>query len=417
MHVASEPAYPHLHLLTPEHLRARRTAKWTHFPPDVLPMWVAEMDFPAAEPVRSAIEAAVRAESFGYPAAAVAAELGAVVADRQRSEYGWAVDPRSVFVVSDVMHGVDLAIQYFSEPEDPVVVFTPAYPPFFDVVGLSGRPQVRLPMAWDGARWAFDLDGVDSALAAGARTVLLCNPHNPLGRVFGPDELAGLAAVVEPHGARVVADEIHAPLAFERPHQPYAALSPETAAHTITVVSASKAWNLPGLKCAQVIASNPQDAAHWRRIPFWRTVGVSTLGMEANLAAYRLGQPWLGEVVATLAENRTLVADAVDGMPGVRTVPNEGTYLQWLDFTDLDLDAEPARWLKEDARVALNEGPTFGAAPHRFARLNFATPRPLLLEGLERIDRAVARRAGLTEWPDDAGTQPAQPPGPATRWG
>jgi cystathionine beta-lyase len=394
MPAASEPAYPHLHVLTPQQLRARRTAKWSYFAPDVLPMWVAEMDFPTAEPVLAAIEAAVRAETFGYPSTAVAAELGEVVAERQHAEHGWAVDPRGVFVVSDVMHGVELAIQYFSEPADPVVICTPAYPPFFDVVGLSGHPQVRLPMAWDGERWTFDLDALDAALAAGARTVLLCNPHNPLGRVFERDELVALASIVERHGARVVADEIHSPLAFSRPHLPYAALSPETAAHTITVVSASKAWNLPGLKCAQVITSTAEDAARWRRIPFWRTVGVSTLGMEASLAAYRLAQAWLDEVVVTLAEHRSLVAAAFDGMPGVRALPNEGTYLQWLDFTGLGLDVEPARWLRDEARVGLNEGPTFGSAPHRFARLNFATTRPLLLDGLERIDRAVRGRAG-----------------------
>jgi cystathionine beta-lyase len=394
MHVASEPAYPHLHAPTPEQLRARRTVKWTHFPPDVLPMWVAEMDFPLAAPVRDAVEAAVRAESFGYPAPAVMAELAEAVARRQRAEHGWDVDPHHVFVVGDVMHGVELAVECFSEPDDPVVILTPAYPPFFEVVALTGRPQVRLPMIWDAARWTIDLDRLDSALAAGARTVLLCNPHNPLGRVLTRDELLGLAAVVGRHGARVVADEIHSPLALERPHLPYAALSPETAAHAITLVSASKAWNLPGLKCAQVIASTARDAARWRRVPFWRTVGVSTLGIEANLAAYRDGPPWLAEVVATLLEHRTVVADAVAGMPGVHTVANEGTYLQWLDFTDLRLDVEPARWLLHEARVALNEGPTFGAAPHRFARLNFATPRPLLLDGLARIDAAVRRVAG-----------------------
>lgn len=393
MHPASEPAYPHLHALTPEQLRARRTVKWTHFPPDVLPMWVAEMDFPVAGPVRDAVEAAVRAESFGYPAPAVAAELAEALAGRQLAEHGWAVDPHHVFVVGDVMHGVELALEYFSERDDPVVVLTPAYPPFFDVVALSGRPQVRLPMTWDAARWTIDLDRLDSALAAGARTVLLCNPHNPLGRVFTRDELLGLAAVVTRHGARVVADEIHSPLALGRPHVPYAALSPQTAAHTVTLASASKAWNLPGLKCAQAILSTARDAGRWRRIPFWRTVGVSTLGMEANLAAYRDGGPWLEQVVATLVEHRTLVADAVEGMPGVGTVANEGTYLQWLDFTELGLDVEPARWLLDEARVALNEGPTFGAAPHRFARLNFATPRPLLLDGLARIEAAVRCRA------------------------
>ncbi len=385
----ADPAYPHLHRLTPSQLRRRRTAKWSHYPPDVLALWVAEMDFPVAPPVREALERAVAAESFGYPAAPVVRELAEVVATWQQAVHGWTVDPDGVFVVGDVMHGVSLALEYLTGADDPVVIPVPAYPPFFAVVALTGRPQVRLPMAWDGARWTLDLPAVDAALAAGARTVLLCSPHNPLGRVFTSEELHGLADVVARHGARVVSDEIHAPLALDRPHRPYAGLSPETAASTVTVVSASKAWNLPGLKCAQVLTSSPDDAARWRTIPLWRTVGVSTLGLEASLAAYRHGQPWLAELTATLAEHRTLVAEAVAGMPGVRTAPNEGTYLQWLDFTDLDLPVEPATWLRQQARVALNDGPSFGAPAHRFARLNYATPRPILEDALERIDRAV----------------------------
>jgi len=390
----TQPAYPHLHLITPDQLRARRSVKWSHFPPDVLPMWIAEMDFPIAVPVREAVERAARAESFGYPAPAVMAELAGAVAEWQQQAHDWTVDPDGVFVLGDVLQGIELAIEYFTGRDDPVVIFTPAYPPFFQVVALTGRPQVRLPMPCAAGRWSIDLDALDRAMAAGARTVLLCSPHNPLGRVFGLEELLALADVVTRHGARVIADEIHAPLVFARPHIPYAGLSPETAAHTITVVSASKAWNLPGLKCAQVITSTPEDAARWRRIPYWRTVGVTTLGMEANLAAYRDGGPWLAEVTATLAEHAALVAEAVDAMPGVSTVANEGTYLQWLDFADLDLDVEPARWLRERARVALNDGPAFGAAAHRFARLNFATPRPLLETGLARIARALREYGG-----------------------
>ncbi|MGV1010115.1 MAG: MalY/PatB family protein [Dermatophilaceae bacterium] len=389
----SAPAYPHLHELTPRQLRARRSAKWSTFPEDVLPMWVAEMDFPLAAPVRAAVHAAAGAESFGYPAQSVMRELARAAADWQREAYGWQVDPEGIFVLGDVMHGVELAVEQLCGPDDPVVIPSPAYPPFFSVVALTGRPQVRLPMASREGRWRLDLAGIDAALGAGARAVLLCNPHNPLGRVFGRAELLALAAVVDRHGAWVISDEIHAPLAFAGPHLPYASLSSQTAAHTVTLVSASKAWNLPGLKCAQVITSSPRVAERWRRIPFWRTVGVSTLGMEASLAAYRLGAPWLGEVTVTLAEHAALVVDAVAGMPGVRTTANEGTYLQWLDFTALDLDEEPASWLRRVASVALNDGPSFGVAAHGFARLNYATPRPLLQEGLARIEQAVRARS------------------------
>ena len=382
-----------LHALTPDQLRARRTLKWTAFPADVLPMWVAELDFPVCRAVSAALSRAVAAESFGYPSPVVQAELAEALTTWQAQQHGWAIDPAGVHTVGDVMHGVDLALRYFSGPDDPVIIPTPVYMPFFDVVRLTGRPQVHVPMTWDGTRWTFDLAGIDAALAAGGRTVLVSSPHNPLGRVFDAAELAGLAAVVTRHGGRVISDEIHAPLVFDRPHLPYAASSPEAAEHTITVLSASKAWNLPGLKCAQVITSSSADTAAWKAIPYWETVGVSTLGMEASIAAYREGGEWLEAVVATLAEHRDLVAQAVAGWDGVTTVPNEGTYLQWLDFGGLQLGVEPATWLLEEARVAVNSGVPFGGAPGRFARLNFGTTRALLDEGLARLDRVVRSRA------------------------
>lgn len=379
---------------TPEQLRARRTLKWTAYPPDVLPMWVAEMDFPVCRAVTSALTRAVAAESVGYPSGVVRGELADALVAWQGQRHGWAIDPEAVHLVGDVMHGVSLAIRYFSGPDDPVVIPTPVYMPFFDVVRLTGRPQIHVPMEWDGERWTFDLAGIDAALAGGGRTVLISSPHNPLGRVFDAGELAGLAGVVERHGARVVSDEIHAPLVFERPHIPYAACSPAATAHAITVVSASKAWNLPGLKCAQVITSNAADTATWRAIPMWETVGVSTFGMEASIAAYREGGEWLDEVRRELAVGRDVVATAVAGWPGVSTVANEGTYLQWLDFGGLGLEVEPADWLLQEARVAVNSGVPFGGQPGRFARLNFATTRALLDEGLGRIERALTRRRG-----------------------
>jgi cysteine-S-conjugate beta-lyase len=218
------------------------------------------------------------------------------------------------------------------------------------------------------------------------------HPYNPLGRVFDRDELLGFADIVERHGVRVVADEIHGPLVFEGTHIPYASLSPVTASHTLTLVSASKAWNLPGLKCAQVVTSNAADRAAWRRIPLWATVGVASLGIEASLAAYRDGDEWLQEVRILLGRHAQLVAEAVDGMPGVRHRRNEGTYLAWLDCTELGLDVDPADWFLEHARVALSPGRPFRAPAHRFARLNFATTTAILEESLERMHKAVENR-------------------------
>ncbi len=357
-------------------------------------MWVAEMDYPTAPAILQALRAGLDTEALGYPSGRVMGELGVELAAWLARTSGWTVDPADVHVVGDVMHGVRLAVDYFGAPDDPVVIPSPVYPPFFEVVALTGRPQVAVPMRWSGARWELDLTAIDSALAAGAKTILLCHPHNPLGRVFEATELAALAEIVDRHGARVVSDEIHAPLALTRPHIPYAVCAPSAAGHTITVTSASKSWNVPGLKCAQVITTAPGDTDTWSRIPAWEKVGVSTLGMVAARAAYRDGEPWLAEVRATLTEHARLVADAVDTWPGVSTVANEGTYLQWLDFGELGLGREPAEWLRTTARVALNPGPPFGAEEHRFARLNFATTRPLLELGLERIAEAVRSRMG-----------------------
>lgn len=381
-----------LHRLTPEQLRARRTQKWSFYPPDILPMWVAEMDYPLAPPVAAALRRAVDAEVVGYPSARQLDELAAEFVAWQERTHGWSITPDSVHAVPDVMAGVSLAVRYFSGPSDPVVIPTPVYMPFFDVIALTGRPIVRVPMGWDGGRHTLDLAAIDAALAAGGRTVLISSPHNPLGRVYSAAELAGLADVVERHGARVVSDEIHSPLVFETPHVPYAAVSPAAAAHSITVTSASKAWNVPGLRCAQVVTTAPGESDAWRAIPYWEKVGVATMGIEAAIAAFRDGDPWRQEVVATLAEHRTLVADAVASMPGITTLPNEGTYLQWLDCTELALDVEPTDFFLAEAKVAINPGVPFGAPAHRFGRLNFATTRPLLEQGLERIAAAVSAR-------------------------
>lgn len=233
--------------LTPPQLQARRTMKWTTYPPDVLALWVAEMDYPTAEPVMAAIRAAVAAETFGYPMNPAASGLPEAYAGWALRRYGMTVDPADVHVVADVMHGVRLALEYFTAPDDAVIITTPVYMPFFDIVDLARRPQVHVPMTTgpDG-RAALDLDRINAAFAAGARTLLLCSPYNPLGRAFSHAELAALAEVVDRHGGRVVSDEIHAPLVHDdRPHVPYASVSAAAAAHTLTVVAASKAWTSP----------------------------------------------------------------------------------------------------------------------------------------------------------------------------
>jgi cystathionine beta-lyase len=373
-----------------DRLRARRTVKWTLYGPDVLAAWVAEMDFDVAPEVRAAILAAVDREDFGYVEADLSALTGACAAFLE-SRYGWVVPSARIFPVADVLGGISAALDVFSESGCGVVVPTPAYPPFFEVVELTGRRVIAAPLNRDADRDTLDLDAIDAALTSGARAVLLCNPHNPTGRVFTTDELAALAVIVDRHGARVVADEVHAPLAYPgHRHVPYVTVSEAAAAHTITVTSASKAFNLAGLKCAQVIASNHADAARWRELHVFEVPGPTPIGIAASVAAYRDAGAWLDDLVGYLDGNRRALADLLaDHVPVISFHRPEATFLAWLDCSELGLD-DPARFFLDEARVVLSDGPPFGAGCDQFVRINFATSRALL----EEIVLAMGAAAG-----------------------
>jgi len=372
-----------------ERLRRRRTVKWSLYGPDVLAAWVAEMDFDVAPAVRAAIVAAVEREDFGY----VPGDLGgltAACADFLAAEHDWIVSPARVFPVADVLTGISTALDVFTPPGTPVVVPTPAYPPFFEVVELTGRPVVPVPLIVGAGHDTLDIDAIHDALAAGAGSVLLCNPHNPTGRAFTAPELGALSEVADRRGARVIADEVHAPLVYGGSrHIPYATVSDAAGTHTITVTSASKAFNIAGLKCAQIVATNHADAGRLRALGVFEVAGPTPLGIAATEAAYRLGGAWLHELVDYLEGNRHLLADLLAAeLPGVDLRWPEATFLAWLDCSALGLD-DPARFFLDRARVALSDGPPFGPACEQYVRLNFATSRALL----ERIVTAMGSAA------------------------
>lgn len=369
-----------------DRLRRRRTVKWSLHGPDVLAAWVAEMDFDVAPPVRDALLAAVDREDFGYVEADLG-ELTSACAGFLGRTTGWQVPTPRIFAVADVLTGISAALELTTPDGAAVVVPTPAYPPFFDVIELTGRVPRQSPMVLEGGRWVLDLDSIDRHLRDGARAVLLCSPHNPTGRVFTPAELTALAEVVDHHGARVVADEVHAPLvATGLTHVPYASLSECSAGHTITVTSASKAWNIAGLRCAQVITSNHDDAARWRRLPLFAVPGPTPLGVAASVAAYRDGVEWLDELRAHLDANRRRLGELLAAeLPELRWTGAEGTFLTWLDCSQLGLD-DPARHFLDHGRVALSDGPPFGVGWEQFVRLNLGTSGELL----ERIVGAMA---------------------------
>jgi cystathionine beta-lyase len=378
-------------LLTEQQLRARKTIKWNHFGPDVLPLWIAEMDFPTAPVVLDSIRTCVANEEFGYPAFREDT-LARATADWCQRRYGWAVAPEWVRVVPDVLKGMEVVINFLTRPESPVVLPVPAYMPFFDILRITGRQRVEVPMLQDDSgRYVLDLDALDAAFASGAGSLILCNPNNPLGTAFRDDELRAIVDIATGHDARVIADEIHGPLVYGRPHVAAASVS-DTAAHTvITLMSASKGWNLPGLICAQVILSNEHDAREWERINKLHKMGVSTVGIRANIAAYDHGAGWVDELLSYLQANRDHLAATLPALsPGVKVNTPEATYMSWVDFRALNLPSEPAEHLLSNAKVALSPGIPFGATVGSgFARLNFATTRAILDNAISAIAAAV----------------------------
>jgi cysteine-S-conjugate beta-lyase len=369
-------------------LRRRRTVKWRLYGDDVLAAWVAEMDFDVAPVVRAAILEAVDREDFGYVEPDLS-ELTTACAAFWSERFDWEVKPARIVPVADVLRGIWAALDVFAPAGSGVVVPTPAYPPFFEVIELTGRTVVPVPLAVDRGD-TFDFDRIDAALAAGARTVLLCSPHNPTGRVFTVDELGALAGIVERRGARLIADEVHAALTHPGvTHVPYASVSETAAGHSVTVTSASKAFNLAGLKCAQLIATNHDDASRLRALKVFEVPGPTPIGIAASTAAYREGRAWLGELVAYLAANRAhLMERLAADLPGVTWHPPEATFLAWLDCRALGTE-DPARWFLDEAKVAVSDGPPFGPGCQQHVRLNFGTSRALLDRVVDAMADAV----------------------------
>jgi cystathionine beta-lyase len=383
---------------TEDELRARGSQKWSKGGPGVIGAFVAEMDFGVAPPIEAALLDVIKRADLGYLSPRSLTEMADACAAWQRDRYGWDVDPDHVRPLPDVITGLAAAITVFSRPGSPVILPTPAYMPFLTVPGGLGRDIIQVPMALDGGRHVLDLDGIDAAFKRGGHLLILCNPCNPVGRVYGRDELTALAEVVAANGGRVFADEIHAPLLYPGGrHVPYAALSAATAAHTVTGTAASKGWNLPGLKCAQLVLSSDRDAATWAERGSTYEHGTSTPGVQASTAAYRDGGPWLADVVDYLDGSRALLAGLLaEHLPEVGYRPPEGTYLAWLDcralFAGRGTGPSPAEFFLAKGRVMLTDGAACGEAGHGHVRVNFATPRPVLAEIVRRLAGAVGGR-------------------------
>ena len=374
-----------------ESLRRRRSEKWTAFPPDVLPSHIAEMDFPLAGPIEDALVAAVREGDVGYAHARASGLADAFSAFAER-RWAWSLDPGGVVAVPDVMVGIAELLRVATPEGAGVVINTPVYPPFFSVIAETGRLVVEAPLLPPDSPRRLPLDAIRGAFADGARAMLLCNPHNPTGYVVDEDEVRELGAIVSEHDGLFLSDEIHAPLTMPGvSHVPAAAI----VERAITLTSATKAWNLAGLKCGLAVAQSPRTQAALDRLPVDLQDRVGHFGVIASVAAFTAGDEWLDELRSYLAETRRRLPELLDEhAPGVRSDPAQATYLAWLDFRSTGLGDDPAVAILERGRLSLLTGPRFGEAGRGFARLNVGTSHELVEEAVRRIGASLNQ--GLT---------------------
>ena len=371
-----------------DRLRRRRSEKWRAHPPDVLPAFVAEMDYDLAEPVLAALRSAIDRSDCGY---AHPAGLGETFARFAAARHGWTVDPDLVHLIPDVMTGAEVILRLGTEPGAGVVINTPVYPPFFAHITDAGRRVVEVPLVQVAGRWELDFDALEAAFAAGARGYLLCSPHNPTGRVFSAADLGRIASLADRYGVMVLSDEIHAQLTLPGArYTPFLSLGGAAAANGITLASASKAFNIAGLKGAVAVAGSASMQRLLGRLPAECQYGAGLLGVLASLAAWSSGDEWLDALIRQLDRTRTEFGRLLgQRLPQAGYVPPEASYLAWVDCTRLGLGPEPAEVFLRRGRVALGRGLDFGAPGDGFVRVTIGTSSALLADIVDRMAAAV----------------------------
>ncbi|MEV4483242.1 MalY/PatB family protein [Micromonospora coxensis] len=376
-------------------LRQRPGAKWRCVPADVLPAWVADMDFPVADPILDRVRRIAGGADLGYPDwPGGVSPLREVFAARMASRYGWHPRADHVREFANVTQAVQVMLHLVTAVGDVVAIHTPAFRPITAGVTAMGRRVLPVPMRDDGSRWQFDAERFAREVAGtGCRVLLLVNPHNPTGRVFTADELHAMAEIAVRHDLLVISDEVHSDLTYQPyAHIPFASLGPEVAARTITVTSASKAFNLAGLRtavCHVGVAAARQALADQPAELFG---AVNVLGVQATIAAWTECDAWQTATLRYLEQNRLLVCDVLRReAPRIRLLAPEATYLAWLDCRALGWDEDPASRFLREGRVLLSAGPDFDPGGDGFVRLNFASPRHVLTDVLRRIVGTVNR--------------------------
>jgi cystathionine beta-lyase len=370
-------------------LRGRASAKWTTYPPDVLPAWVAEMDFPLAEPIKQRLRRAIDSDDCGYAHPVALPEAFAAFA---KSRFGWTVDASRVRSAPEVMVAIAEILRVVTKPGDGVVINPPVYPPFAITIREVGRTIVDVPLAHvPGGGWDLDLDALETAFAAGAKAYLLCNPHNPVGRVFEKAQLEEIAKLAKRYDVVVLSDEIHAPLVLPGAvHVPFVSVSEKIGANAIAITSASKAWNIAGLKCAVIVAGSPAMQSALKGLPIELPERVGLHGVLANIAAFQEGAPYLDGLLEQLDRNRALMGQLLGVyLPAVRYIPPQAGYLAWLDCSALGLGDDPAKIFLKKGKVAVMRGTDFGRQGACFARVNMGTSSAILSEIVGRMGKAL----------------------------
>ena len=388
-----------------DHVPDRRptdSVKWNEFDEDILPLWVADMDFPVAEPILQSLHRRVQHGIFGYPdihpKPGEVSELQEVLAARMQQRYNWHITPDEIMLLPGVIVGLNLTCQAVGAEGEAVLIQTPVYPPFFRTASNAGMllQESQLARQADG-HYEVDWESFEAAFTDQTRVFILCNPHNPVGRVYRQDELERMAQICLRRGVIICSDEIHCDLIYKgHRHIPIASLDDEIARNTVTLMSPTKTFNLAGLQCSFAIVPNKELRQKLTRAMRGLVMWVNLMGLNATLAAYRHGQEWLDQVLAYLETNRDhLFACVQSELPELSMVKPEGTYLAWLDCREAGIPGNPCEFFLEEGRLAFNDGSSFGKGGEGFVRLNFACTRQVLSQALQRMKEALHQvRAG-----------------------
>ena len=382
------------HIVPLSELQTHRSEKWRAFPKEVLPLPVAEMDFPVAKPIRDRLNDMVAHSDLGY--LGPIPEMGSAFSSFASRRWGWKADASQVRIAADVGVGVVEVLRVIAKPGDKMMINSPVYPNFWTWLHETHLTEVDVPLTRsdvevDGSHWILDWDGIERAYADGLRVHLISNPHNPLGRVYTKAELTRLADLAKKHGVIILSDEIHSPLTYgEQNFTPFLNLNETAREVGITITAASKGWNIAGLKCAIIVTENEAmhilldgiaPATHYR---------ASLLGAFATVAAFESGEPWLNELMKQLDHNRKLISELItEKAPKIVYHQPHCSYLAWLDVSAYNLGEDPSVAFLEKGKVAFSPGVRFGKQSSQFVRLNFATSPDILSEAFNRIERTI----------------------------